>query len=463
MASQQNDQSSQLYTKLHDLESGVPPILTSTMHSSVFPCVLKTLNCLFSLGLIFFIDGFLKKVFAFVEVELFGDLMGMIFILILLITLYWASPSSASLFASLFEPGVFFIHKWLPLFYAPYLVILPLSLKDIPSSSGINVYLALGLGLVASLPVIGYIAILVTENLKTGFEESEDMENPSPDSAQPEQSLSTIYGEPMGKSSTFSSIGVWAWTGIFHVSFVASLFYPTALGTKARTCIPFLLASSVLGHIVGSRLPSKVKKVFNPVIFCAASTILTAYAFGCFTKSGLDSVLGHYVTNSSSNPGAGDILMGFLGPVLLSLPFCMFQTQLVERHYSKILTSMIIFQVNVMLSVFLVGPLLVLEPCLTDSILPKCLTVLLALFVISLFKGANSSVATASFVVSAVFGANYVQSTFLDSITGMPPFSVSDFGIAPSPAQEPRTLVTIIAYVLKCLVFVGERMNGVFG
>ncbi|KAE9596896.1 putative CidB/LrgB family protein [Lupinus albus] len=457
MASQQNDQSSQLYTKLHDPESGVPPILTSTMHSSsVFLCVLKTLNCLFSLSLIFFIHGFMNKVFAFVAIELFGDLMGMICILILLITLYCASPSLASLLASLFEPGVLFIHKWLPLFYAPYLVMLPLSFKDIPSSSGTNVYLALVLGFVPSLGIIGYIAILTSKNLKTGFEENEHMENLSTIDSEP--------AEPMRKPSTFCSVGVWAWTGIFIVSFVASLFYPTALGTKARTCIPFLLASTVLGQIVGSRLPSKVKKVFNPVIFCAASTILTAYAFGCFTKSGLDSVLGYYVTNSSSNPGAGDILMGFLGPVLLSLPFCMFQTQLVERHYAKIITSMVIFQINLMSSVFLVGPLLVLEPCLADSILPKCLTVLLSLIVISLFKGAKSSVATAAVVVSAVFGANYVQSTFPDAFAGgISPSSVSDFGMAPSPANEPRTLVTIIAYVLKCIFFLGENMNGVFG
>ncbi|CAL0314192.1 unnamed protein product [Lupinus luteus] len=433
------------------------------MHSSVFLCLLKTLNCLFSLGLIFFIDGFFKKLFAFVEVELFGDLIGMICILVLLITLYWASPSSASHLASLFEPGVFFIHKWLHVFYAPYLVILPLSFKDIPPSSASTVYLALWIGFVASLCVIGSIAILIAEHVKTSLEECDHKENPSPVSAQPEQSLSTIYGEPTGKPSTFSSIGVWAWTGIFIVSFVALLFYPTALGTKARTCIPFLLASTVLGHIVGSRLPSKVKKVFNPVIFCAASTILTAYVFGCFTKSGLDSVLGHYVTNSSSNPGAGDILVGFLGPVLLSLPFCMFQTQLVERHYGKILTSMAIFQMNLLSSVFLVGPLLVLEPCLTDSILPKCLTVLLALFVVSLFKGANSSVATSAVVVSAVFGANFVQSTFPDAITIMPPSSAFDFGIAPSPANEPRTLVTILAYVLKGIIFLGERMNWVFG
>ncbi|TKY70250.1 Plastidal glycolate/glycerate translocator 1 [Spatholobus suberectus] len=72
-------------------------------------------------------------------------------------------------------------------------------------------------------------------------------------------------------------------------------------------------------------LPSSVKKVFHPIIFCAASAELTAVAFGFLSNSGLDPVLGYYLTNSSSNPGAGDILMGFLGSVILSFAFSMFK------------------------------------------------------------------------------------------------------------------------------------------
>lgn len=73
------------------------------------------------------------------------------------------------------------------------------------------------------------------------------------------------------------------------------------------------------------RLPSSVKKVFHPIICCALSSVLTAFAFGYFSKLGLDPVLGYYLTNVSNNPGAGDILMGFLGSVILSFSFSMFK------------------------------------------------------------------------------------------------------------------------------------------
>lgn len=40
---------------------------------------------------------------------------------------------------------------------------------------------------------------------------------------------------------------------------------------------------------------------------------------------------GYYLTKVSSNPGAGDILMGFLGSVILSFAFSMFQQRKVNK------------------------------------------------------------------------------------------------------------------------------------
>jgi hypothetical protein len=85
-------------------------------------------------------------------------------------------------------------------------------------------------GWLASLSVAGYTAIAVRNIVKTEMTDA----------------------EPMAKPSPFSAIEVWTWTGIFLISFVAALLNPTILGTSARTCLPFLLASTVLGYIVGS-------------------------------------------------------------------------------------------------------------------------------------------------------------------------------------------------------------------
>ncbi|GAV88153.1 LOW QUALITY PROTEIN: LrgB domain-containing protein, partial [Cephalotus follicularis] len=277
---------------------------------------------------------------------------------------------------------LFFLSIWLPLFYVPSLVVLPLSVRDIPAASA-------G-GWLASLCVAGFIAIAVRKMVQTEMRDA----------------------DPMAKSSPYTPLEIRTWGGIFLISFVSASFYPTVLGTAARTCLPFLLASTVLGYLVGSRLPSDMKKFFLPIICCALSVDLAAVAFGYLSQSGLDPVLGYYLTKVPSDPGAGDILMGFLGSVILSFAFAMFKE---EAHAAEIFTSVIISSIFSLYSTALVGRLVGLEPALTISILPRCITVALALSIVSLFEGANSSLIAAVVVVTGLIGANFVQ-TILDKL-----------------------------------------------
>lgn len=89
---------------------------------------------------------------------------------------------------------------------------------------------SVGGGWLASLCVAGFTAIAVRKLVQTEMTDA----------------------EPMAKPSPFAPIELWLWSGVFLISFVSALFYPTILGTSARTCLPFLLASTVLGYMVGS-------------------------------------------------------------------------------------------------------------------------------------------------------------------------------------------------------------------
>lgn len=119
-------------------------------------------------------------------------------------------------------------------------------------------------------------------------------------------------------------------------------------------------------------LPAQVKKVFHPIITCAVTADLAAYALGVASGKGFEKTLGvcslprfsefaylmlineelhggllfmaernkwvstvssnfgvncagGYLTKSAGSPGAGDLLMGFLGSVILSFAFSMFR------------------------------------------------------------------------------------------------------------------------------------------
>ncbi|KAG2304217.1 hypothetical protein Bca52824_032868 [Brassica carinata] len=394
---------------------------TSTIPRKVF----ATAHLLVSLGIILAADQFLKQAFVAASIKFPSALFGMFCIFSVLMILDSVVPAAATGMMNFFEPAFLFIQRWLPLFYVPSLVVLPLSVRDIPAASGVKICYI----------VAGFTAIAVRKMVKTEMTEA----------------------EPMAKPSPFSTLELWSWSGIFVVSFVGALFYPTSLGTSARTCLPFLLSSTVLGYIVGSGLPSSIKKVFHPIICCALSSVLAALAFGYASGSGLDPVLGNYLTKVASDPGAGDILMGFLGSVILSFAFSMFkQRKLVKRHAAEIFTSVIVSTVFSLYSTALVGRLVGLEPSLTVSILPRCITVALALSIVSLFEGTNSSLTAAVVVVTGLIGANFVQ-VVLDKLRLRDPIargiatasSAHGLGTAALSAKEPEALpFCAIAYAL---------------
>lgn len=403
--------------------------------TSVGQTVFGVLHLILSLGIILAIDKFLKKAFVAAAIKFPSALFGMFCIFSMLVILDSTVPTAATSLMNFFEPALVFIQRWLPLFYVPSLVVLPLAVKDIPAASGIKICFIIVGGWLASLSVAGFTAIAVRRIVKTEM----------------------IAAEPMARPSPFSQTEVWTWTTIFLASFLTALLYPKALGTGARTCLPFLLSSTVLGYMVGSGLPSDVKKVFHPIICCALSADLAALAFGCLSGSGLDPVLGNYLTKVSSNPGAGDILMGFLGSVIISFAFSMFkQRKLVKRHAAEIFSSVIISTLFSLYSTALIGRLVGLEPSLTVSILPRCITVALALSIVSFFEGANSSLTAAVVVLTGLVGANFVQA-MLDKLQFRDPIargiatasSAHGLGTAALSAKEPEALpFCAIAYAL---------------
>ncbi|KAH6760904.1 membrane protein [Perilla frutescens var. frutescens] len=406
--------------------------LTSTTLQST---VVKLLHLVVSLGIILAVDKLLKKAFVAAAIKFPSALFGMFCIFTILIALDSTVPAAATSLVNFFQPALLFIQRWLPLFYVPSLVVLPLAVKDIPAASGLKIIYIIAGGWLASLSVAGFTAIAVRKLVNTEM----------------------IPAEPMLKPSPFSSLELWTWSGIFVASFVSALLYPTILGTNARTCLPFLLASTVLGYIFGSGLPSGVKKVFHPIICCSLSADLAAYAYGHLSQSGLNPVLGYYLTKVSSNPGAGDILMGFLGSVILSFAFSMFQQRkLVKRHAAEILSSVILSTLFSLYSTAFIGRLIGLEPSLTLSVLPRCITVALALSIVSFFEGANTSLTAAVVVVTGLVGANFAQ-TVLDKLGFHDPIargiatasSAHGLGTAALSAKEPEALpFCAIAYAL---------------
>lgn len=397
--------------------------------------VLSIIHLILSLGIILAVDLLLKRAFEAAEIKFPSALSGMFCMFLVLIILNLSIPAIAEGLMSFFEPAVLFIHRWLPLFYVPSLVVLPIAVQDIPAASELKILGILVGGWLASLCVAAFTALAVRNYVKTEM----------------------IPAEPMPKPTPFSALEIWSWAVVFIVSFIIAFLSPAIFGTKARTCLPFLLAATVLGYMIGSQLPSGFKIVLHPIICCALSADFAAFAYGYISKSGFDHILGCYLTKASGDPGAGDVLMGFLGSVILSFAFSMFkQRKLMKRHAAEIFTSIIVGTIFSLYSTALVGRLVGLDRSLTVSILPRCITVALALSIVNFFEGANTSVTAAVVVLTGLVGANFVQFV-LDKLRLRDPIargiatasSAHGLGTAALSAKEPEALpFCAIAYAL---------------
>ncbi|VAH17573.1 unnamed protein product [Triticum turgidum subsp. durum] len=377
------------------------------------PSVLGIAHLAVSLGIVLASDKYLKQAFVAASIKFPSALFGMFCIFSVLLVLDTVAPALAKGFMDFFEPATLFIQRWLPLFYVPSLVVLPLAVRDIPAASGLKICLITLGGWFASLAVAGYTALTVRKIVKTEL----------------------IAAEPMGKPSAFVTLEFWAWGAVFVASFATAFVNPTALGTTARTCLPFMLASTVLGYMVGSGLPAGIKKLLHPIICCALSANLSAVAYGYLSGSGIDAALGDYLTKVPSNPGAGDVLMGFLGSVILSFAFSMFkQRKLVKRHAAEIFTSIAIASTFSLYSTAILG----------------------RLSIVSFFEGANTSLTAAVVVLTGLIGANFVQAA-MDKLGLNDPIargigtasSAHGLGTAALSAKEPEALpFCAIAYAL---------------
>lgn len=113
--------------------------------------MLGILHLIVSVGIILAIDNFLKQAFVAASIKFPSALFGMFCIFSILIILDSTVPAVATSLMNFFEPALLFIQRWLPLFYVPSLVVLPLSVKSIPAASGIKICYIIGTQVFATL------------------------------------------------------------------------------------------------------------------------------------------------------------------------------------------------------------------------------------------------------------------------------------------------------------------------
>ena len=115
---------------------------------------------------------------------------------------------------------------------------------------------------------------------------------------------------------------------------------PPLVSFASLASISFMVASTVLGLLIGSAQAPSVKAILHPVITCALTAQTGAAILAGVTGASFTGTLKAYLTKNPQAMGGGDVLMNFLGVVILSFGFRVFgQRELMKRHSAEIFGS----------------------------------------------------------------------------------------------------------------------------
>eukprot|EP00899_Mesostigma_viride_P002088 jgi/Mesvir1/11880/Mv26096-RA.1 len=368
----------------------------------------------------------LKDTFHDLHITFPSSLVGMGAIFVILLGLQAAKPALRESVEAAVRPAVKFIQRWMPVFYVTPLVQLPLAAQGIPADVAGKMLLIVGVGWVISLLFTAWAAVTVRSI--TGTE--------------------MLPAEPSEPGTPFSTKELKLLGGIAAVSLILPLAFPTALGSLATTAAPFLVASTMFGLVMGNMMPASVKQYLHPILTCAFTAQAAVGLLALGTGDNFMRTLKLFNLAPGTGWAAGNILMEFLGPVVLSFAFSMFkQRKIMQRHAAEMFIAVPASALFSMITTAVAGHAMGLDTGITRALIPRCVTVALALPISSLLESGNLSITAAAVVLTGLVGANFAQ-TLLDKFNFKDPIarglgtacSAHGLGTAALAAKEPDAL-----------------------
>lgn len=167
------------------------------------------------------------------------------------------------------------------------------------------------------------------------------------------------------------------------------------------------------GYVWGARLPSSFTQVVHPLIMSTIATLLASQITSLATNSSFKEVLSTYKSGNLTPmaAGAGDILMFFLGPSVVSFAIAVYsRKRVIADNFLVVITGVLVASVGGLYGTAAYVRLLKLGGeagrVLRLSMLPRNVTTPLAIAITNLLGG-NIAYAVGVVVLTGVFGATF--------------------------------------------------------
>jgi len=382
-------------------------------------------KAILSVGLWCTLDIAFKKLFVALGIagKFPSSLAGCGVVLAALLAIPKASSKESRLHRSL-SPGATLLAKWLPVFFVPSLVTLPLagSIESLGGSTEILKTLAVLLGgfyftlFTTAGSVLGVEKIMGTKDTASSTDSDVveatvvEADEKTPAVAPPKPFSDTLM-KRLRVTAVFS--GLVALEGASPVFTSA----PARLLVKYQTpLLSLLLGSTTLASFVyGSRMSKKVKKVVHPLVTCTTITWAVMGLFSKVVEKSFASMLTTYKMGKGirglAGTGAGDVLLFLLGPAVMSLAISMYdKRELIRDNFLQIATAISVSSLGGLFgTAWMVRLIGLVQPSFRVALLLRNINSPLAMAIAGLLGASAStvSIAVSIVVVTGLIGANF--------------------------------------------------------
>ena len=298
------------------------------------------------------------------------------------------------------EPGSALLAKWLPVFFVPSLITLPLA-SSLGSAAEVLKLLSVIVGGFFFTLLTTSWSVLGIRKLAGGEGTAEEAAAPAPSAA------TTSAARPFTQTLL---------NNLFAVASAASLSTMALVrwSPGSRWINParslFLLCTTLSTFVFGANLPKSFTKAVHPLVTCTGLTWLVSSAFARLTGSTFRGVLSAFKAGTLSPMlgGAGDMLLFLLGPAVVALSCQMYgRKRLMKENIKEVGMSTIVSAFGGLYGTAAAVRLLrIASPSVRLSLLSRNITSPLAMAIAGML-GADASLAVTIVVLTGLFGANF--------------------------------------------------------
>ena len=334
----------------------------------------------------------------------------------LFVTLLLLPKKNANSLFEALSPGAKLLAKWLPVFFVPSLITLPLAGSFGSATELIKVMFVITGGFLFSLSTTAWSVNGIrkitskAECSGEGGTTSELLEDVQEVAGEAINAAKNSIKEKMQvkvfSNELFSTLGALTVAcGAGSLAGIHPVFKPL-----------FMLFTTLSSFVLGTRMPGSIRKLIHPLVTCTAMSWMIFMAFAKVSGSSFRAVLQGYKIGSlkMSSFAAGDVLLYLLGPAVVSLAVSMYERRkLMRDNLSEVVTSIVVSTFGGLFgTAALVRFLEIANPTIRLSLLSRNITSPLAMAIAGIVGG-DLSLAVSMVVITGLIGANF-GATILD-------------------------------------------------